>query len=96
MGKIYTGDIGTKIVLDLDPDETTGISAGDVSSAKITATKPDRSKVEWDASVEGHTVYYITQDGDIDQSGTWALQAHVELTSGWSGRSERKNIMVYA
>jgi len=85
--KYYVGDIGTEIRL-LVVDEESGID--DISDAtvhKLLVRKPDGSEVEWEADIEG-TQYltYTVQDGDLDQPGTYRVQAYLELPSGWSGK----------
>lgn len=91
MGKIYVGDFGT--VLDVDVGE-------DISAAtelKIRATKPDGTTiVEWVSGLQGSsTVRYTFADGDLDTAGVWKLQAKVTNASGvWYG--ETVPLRIYA
>ena len=75
---LHTGDIGTVIQYDTLED----ISDGTVFKLKY--TKPDDTTGEWTGSLLGtRIVQYTTADADdLDQAGTWELQAYVETPSG--------------
>ena len=87
MGSVFKGDVGTKIILSVG----TNVSAATV--AKIKYRKPLNESGEWVATIDGSTIYYITQAGDLDQSGEWKLQAYIELP-GWSGHGGRTRMIV--
>ena len=59
---------------------------GDVTGAQILYRKPSGASDAWAADVSGTTVTYTTIDGDIDEAGTWELQAYVVLAA-WTGSS---------
>ena len=93
MGKVYVGDVGTRIMLDCGAD----ISDAEVS--RIYYLKPDLiSKGYWDATLAPGNVrqlYYDTEADDVDSAGRWTLQAYVEIgTSKWWGENCR--LMVYS
>jgi len=93
--RLHIGDIGTKIVLDIDPANENNITPDIVASAKMLITKPDGTVLEKNASAEGHTVVYYTAAGDLDVEGLYCLQAKVTLTSGWSGKSNIVQDYIY-
>lgn len=89
MGKVYVGDEKTEVLLDCEED----ISSA--TSLQILAKKPSGAIVTWNATLEGISVLkYITQAGDLDQAGTWKLQAKVVMPS-WSGRGETLEVRVH-
>lgn len=89
MGKIYKDDIGTVIKVDCGTD-LTGATA-----MKIKVKKPDGTKVEWSASiVEVQKLAYTIVSGDLDQDGTYYLNASLTL-NGWSGLGETASFVVY-
>lgn len=93
LNKIYLGDIGLAIVLDVGEDIT------GATGAKMIVKKPDGTIVEWDAEVhtvsdETRYVRYYTQAGDLDQKGRYRVQAYLTL-SGWTGRGETATFRVY-
>lgn len=75
-GKVYVGNTGTLISLN------TEISLSDASLVQILILKPDGSNVTWTGLAVGPNIQYITIAGDIDQPGTWFLQASVQKSSG--------------
>ena len=74
MATIYVGDIGVKLILNV----TATISSSSVR--KIYYKKPVSGDTGyWSATEESSTsISYTTGSGDIDESGTWKLQAYVE------------------
>ena len=79
MSAVYTGAVGTEIVLDCGVDTT----QAEVRS--IVARKPNGAKVTWNALQEGITlIKHITAAGDLDMAGVWKLQAYIEIP-GWKG-----------
>jgi hypothetical protein len=79
MSKIYVGDVGTVIRLNVDPDELGTIDISTASTLKILVQKPDKTEVEWTATQYQDTtkIEYSTVDGDLDQKGTYKIQAYV-------------------
>ena len=92
MARIFEGDVGTIIRLD------TGTDLSSATVMKIEYTKPGGSTGEWLAQRDPNDVnamFYKTLSGDLDQSGTWALRAYVELPD-WKGHGEEVRMMVGA
>lgn len=92
MSKVYVGDIGTVIILEC------GISLSPATALAIEVLKPDLTTIEWMATKHtGETdtsLKYVTQEGDLDQSGTWELQAKVILPE-WTGLGNTTKMKVY-
>ena len=92
MGKVYKGDIGTKIVLDTKQN----IVLADVM--KIYYTKPDGTVGNWIAEKEAdnQSVSYTTISvNDLNIAGLWKLMAYVEIPS-WKGYGETVDFIVYS
>lgn len=84
--KIYVGDTGTAIELDTEADLTGAAVA-------ILAQKPDGTSVEWTAVPTGAIVRYLTLADDLDQAGTWKLQAEVSTGAGkWLGATVKLKV----
>jgi len=86
MGKIYKGDTGTLLLV------YTGIDLSGVITCAIKVKKPDGSSVVWNGAPYGDPtdgiIVYITQEGDIDQSGVYCANAYVETAAGkWTGET---------
>lgn len=95
MGKIYVGDIGTEIILDVGQ----AITGATVSIAVL---KPGATaEVSWAASVhtldgEARYVRHTTVAGDLDVAGLYRLQPVIALADGtWSGRGETVEFLVF-
>lgn len=65
----------------------TGIPLTGATVTKIKYQKPDGTKGEWTASVNGTSLQYDADNDDIDQAGTWQFQSYVEI-AGQIGRGE--------
>ena len=73
MAIIYEDAVGKNIILRVHLDLT------DASVMKIKYQKPSGAAGEWNAQkYSAKSIYYVTQTGDIDEVGTWQLQAYVE------------------
>ncbi|HWQ18555.1 MAG TPA: hypothetical protein VN455_02180 [Methanotrichaceae archaeon] len=74
MSKIYIGDVGVEIRLD------TGVDIDDATLLAIEVLKPDKTPDEWEATQYGTTqsITYTTIADDLDQAGTYKLQAYAE------------------
>lgn len=80
MGKIYRDDVGQKLLVNTNTD----LSEGTIT--KILVKKPSGIEVEWGAAVEepaseGKISYFI-EEGDLDESGTYIIQAYCEFSDG--------------
>lgn len=90
MTKVYTGDVGTEIVLDC------GVDVSTATVRKILVKKPGGAAAEWPAVADGtNRIKYVTVAGDLDTTGTWYLQAYVEMP-GWQGRGGTASLVVAA
>jgi len=88
MTTVYTGDVGTAIILDCVDD----VSAATVRTIKV--RKPNGVRTTWAATLDGTTkIKYVIQTGDLDVIGNWALQAYVEIP-GWTGSGELVTLVV--
>lgn len=88
-GKIYKGDIGTKIKINVGENIVTA------TIRKIKYKKPSGITGEWNALLEGtNYMYYITIANDINEKGIWLVQAYIELPD-WKGHGETANFIVY-
>lgn len=92
--KFYIGDDGTGLIVNL------GTDIDGATDTKLKVRKPDRQEVEWPASVveiDGakNFLKYITQTGDLDQVGTYKLQASLTL-GPWSGLGETTSFQVHS
>jgi len=95
--KHYVGEIGLEIKAFVGDSED--ISAA--TDVKFLVKKPDGTETEWAATA--HTedgdngAYYIihtTESGDLDQAGTYRLQAYFTLGS-WTGLGESFRWEIY-
>ena len=77
----FLGDVGTLISIDVQQDISTA------TEVSIKFKKPNGTTGSWPAYLEGlGAVQYITVQGDLDQVGTWYLQAYVNMPT-WRGHS---------
>lgn len=88
MAKLYVGMSGVKLIVD------TGINLNGASKVALKVKKPDGTEVEWIGTASGTKIEYVLQDGDLDQTGAYKIQAYVEFgTSKMYGDTE--GIYVY-
>lgn len=82
-GKLYIGDIGTSILVEV------GIDLTAATGHSISVLKPNKKRVTWASTMEGTTALkYIVQAGDLDIAGIYSLQAFVEIGGGrWHGQT---------
>lgn len=90
--KVYKGDVGTSIIL-----RTGSVLTDAAVSMKV--KKPSGAEVIWDAvviSVSGtdQGIKHITQEGDLDEYGTYKIQGYVVLPE-WKGRTTTVNLRVW-
>lgn len=62
---------GTRIEIRIDPV----LDVTDADSVSISYRKPNGTTGEWIGEMFGDEIKYITQVTDVDQPGTWQLQA---------------------
>ncbi len=93
MEKIYVGSIGTVIRLNCYVDTSTA------TTTAIKAQKPSGDEVTWEAMpvvIDGETtgIAYTIQEGDLDESGLWKLQAAV-AGAGWDIPGETVDMRIF-
>lgn len=76
---IFKDTEGLRIEIDVRED----LSSATVSKLKI--VKPSGSESLVDCSTSATKLIYTTEEGDLDESGTYILYPYVELGSGWKG-----------
>lgn len=99
MAKVYVGDIGTEIRLDTNPDDLAEIDISTANILKILVLKPSGAEEEWTATRYSTTnqITYTTIEGDLDESGSYRLQAYVAWDSPASEHlGETVKLKVYA
>ena len=86
--EIHKNDIGTRFLITIKDDGNVVNISGDPGSSthQINIKKPDdtvvnRSATLRDVGISG-VMYYDTIAGDLDQAGTYKLQAKVVIPSG--------------
>jgi len=90
MGKVFRGDIGTEIIIDMQIDisTATGIS--------IAVEKPDGTTTTWTPFIYNTTsLKYIAVEGDFATAGVYTLQPRLTIGS-WSGSGTECTLTVYA
>ncbi len=69
----------------LELDAPTGLDdLNTASTTQILYRKPSGAQGSWDASVDGMSLTYNLQNGDIDEPGKWMFQAYV-VNGGFKG-----------
>lgn len=88
--KIYVGDVGTIIKIDVGTD----ISAATTTNILVRKKGGD---VTWTGSVSSATptvIDYTIVTDDLDVVGTYYLQPYI-VTTSWTGRGETVTMEVY-
>jgi len=81
---IHNGDVGTIIRLTItEDDDTTAIDVSGASVKTFYFLKPDGTKenvdAEFDSDGTDGKLKYTTIASDIDTTGSWQIQAYVEI-----------------
>lgn len=89
MAKIFVGDIGTYIILDMQVD----ISLATNLNFKV--VKPDETEEDWEPEIYNERyLRYQTVEGDLNVSGRYDIQP--SLTIGdWTGSGNPVKFIVY-
>lgn len=96
--EIHVFDIGTSFELTVYEDETV-VNISSATTLEVLFQKPDgtvdtKTGVFLTDGTDG-TVQYVTVSNDLNQTGTWKVQARVEFPTGtWS--SDIQKFKVYA
>jgi len=79
MGKIFKGDVGTEIIINMQRDIST---ATDISIKVLT---PNKTQTTWTPTIYNtNYLRYIIVSGDLSENGTYTLQPVLTLGS-WVG-----------
>lgn len=90
MTKHYVGEIGLEMLVLCSSED---ISAASSPSLKV--RKPDGTEVVWNGTVvDKYYIRYITQEGDLDQAGTYKIHSYFALAE-WSGLGEMHRQEIY-
>ena len=88
MGKIYKGDIGTVLIVDVKTD------ISDATKLSLKVLDPDGISREWAGTLEGTTkIRYVVVEGDLNKVGIYKVQPYIERP-GWTGRGETVEFFV--
>jgi len=83
--EIHLNDIGTKFLLTIK-DGTTAEDISGATTKEIIFQKPDGTSITKSGIFETDgtdgKIYCTSVAGDLDQTGTWTLQAKVVIASG--------------
>jgi hypothetical protein len=79
--EIHVGDIGTRFEITVKDSDTTVVDLSNVDSMYVLFKKPDNSFTQVTPvfvtdGTDGR-IQYTTQAGDLNQFGTWQIQAKV-------------------
>jgi hypothetical protein len=98
-GKIYVGDIGTVILIDMKEnlDEATKFRFDVITpTSKVNpSTGEMHGGKQWDCEVvNSNFLQYITEEGDLSSSGVWKILPYVEFAD-WSGHGLQIEFIVH-
>lgn len=91
MSKHYVGDVGTIIHVE------TGHDLSAATTLELRVTKPSGDAVTWTGTVAGDDdtiIQYIAKTGDLDEAGTWKIQAYV-ASPDWTGLGDTAAFTLY-
>jgi hypothetical protein len=71
--KVFCGDCGVELRVN------TEIDLSGATKAVLRVRKPNKSVVEWDATVSGTILTYTTVAGDLAADGDYVICAYVEF-----------------
>jgi len=90
MSKIYVGDVGTVILVNMGED-----ISGATTTNLIVLKPGDSTEYTWSGSVyNDNYLKYTTLSGNISVEGEYKLQPYIVLST-WSGKGETVTIRVY-
>lgn len=84
MSNVYVGQ--GYLTLSLD----TSIDLSGAANPRVYYTKPDGTKGYWSASISGQNIEYTFTNADLDQEGTWYVQAYCTIGGlvAWGGTTK--------
>jgi hypothetical protein len=86
----FKDEVGTLVIVNV------GITVTGATVAKLLVEKPvSKEVVEWNDGLtkEGTLLKYTIKDGDLDEVGTYELQAYIEI-NGWKGHGEKTAFVI--
>lgn len=88
--KHYKGEVGTEILVDC------GCVITGASDITLKIKKPDGTKVDWDAIIDGtNFLKHTTIASDFSLPGKYYLQASLTISS-WAGLGETTTFIIYS
>lgn len=60
---------------------STGLDLGSATHPKIRYKNPDGVSGIWNGTINGTNISYTLTNTDVTVSGTWKMQAHVQINS---------------
>lgn len=89
MGKLFSGDVGTIISINMQRDITTA------TSYSLFVQNPDGTTTSWTPTITNTNFFeYTTVSGDFDQSGEYEIQPRLTL-GGWTGSGDPIKFYVF-
>lgn len=83
--EIHVGDIGSQFRLAIT-DDGVAVDISEYTGITITIKKPSGIRIEKDGSLytdgTDGIVYCSSEDGDLDEVGTYKIQARIEINGG--------------
>ena len=92
--KVYAGE-DIRIRLQLDPDGCAGIVDGDVSSSVVKITKPDGTKTEKAATLDGTDLLIVIPKAESSPAGVWKFQPWNTMKNGDLKKGRTSKMMVF-
>ena len=83
-GRLMLGDVGTSFAHTLKDQDGNYVDVATAQSRVMTFSRPDSSSFVRNPIPTGRPgeVEYVTQPGDINQTGVWKVQTRVVLAGG--------------
>jgi hypothetical protein len=83
--EIHLNDVGTQFLITIVDANESPMDISNAVGKEVIFKKPSGSLVSQPATFYTNgsdgKIYYVSQDGDLDEIGSWKIQCHVE-TSG--------------
>jgi hypothetical protein len=94
-GKIYIGQIGVLLEVETQGTDCPPVDWSDATAMEIKVRLPDRAETQFQATLSGTKLQYITTSADdLPQRGRYLLQAHV-AGPGYDALGETDEFTVY-
>ena len=81
MTEVQRNAIGVKVLVNVVDEEGDAVTLTSATNLKIKMRPTVGSGITKTATLEGaSSVYFMTEDGDLDATGVWQAQAYYELS----------------